>query len=458
MFTVNIGILKELKAFVSNLIKDPALLKEYCTRPLPHKDFSRNRSLNFERLVLFIARLGKKTLCVELEDFFTELQFPQSRPAPCCTASAFCQQRKKLSARFFEDWNSVLCKTFYALTPQPQIRRFKGLRVIAADGSSVALVSTPQLQKHFGGQSNQQGPFCAAKTFYYYDVLNNLIVDATIAPYRTSELSIAQARIKDLPADTITVYDRNFDSFKMMALHGWGTAPKPFVIRLKASLSLTAAFVASGLEEKIVDYYPPNQKAVEDLRQAGYKDTDRECPVRLRLVRITLPTGTVEVLATNLMGGNEGFTISDLDRIYQMRWGVETAISVQKNILMLESFSGLLPHTVEQDFFATVLVGNLQACLIKEAQQELDADQEPGGPKEHYRYPLQVNRNTSAGKLRRMLVFLFIAEDPLKILRILHGYCLKHALPVRKGRSFERRRKNRKNNSKHKTATNYKRI
>jgi hypothetical protein len=55
-----------------------------------------------------------------------------------------------------------------------------------------------------------------------------------------------------------------------------------------------------------------------------------------------------------------------------MRWGVESSIDFQKNILQLESMSGLTPTTVLQDFYATVLVANLHFLLIKPAQEQID--------------------------------------------------------------------------------------
>ena len=47
--------------------------------------------------------------------------------------------------------------------------------------------------------------------------------------------------------------------------------------------------------------------------------------------------------------------------------GVETNISIQKNIMQIESFSGLTVNAVLQDFYATVMIANLHAVLIKDA-------------------------------------------------------------------------------------------
>lgn len=53
-----------------------------------------------------------------------------------------------------------------------------------------------------------------------------------------------------------------------------------------------------------------------------------------------------------------------------MRWGIETNIPLQKNIIQLESFSGLSVAAVEQDFYATVFMANLLSILIKDADRK----------------------------------------------------------------------------------------
>ena len=88
-----------------------------------------------------------------------------------------------------------------------------------------------------------------------------------------------------------------------------------------------------------------------------------------------------------------------------MRWGVESNISVQKNILQLESFSGLTVAAVLQDFYATVLMTNLHSLLIKDAQQTVE------NTLKHRRYPMKINKNKSFGKLKVNLVSLFINND-----------------------------------------------
>lgn len=146
MFDANVKLIRELKEFVSILSSDSELLAHF--RCSPH-DFLRSRKLLFERIVLLIAKLCKKTLSVEIENFFTESG--QGQP---CSVSAFVQQRIKLKPLFFSFWNKFLCSTWYQLN-KDEVKRWKGYRIVAADGSNVTLVNNDALSKHFGGQRNQ---------------------------------------------------------------------------------------------------------------------------------------------------------------------------------------------------------------------------------------------------------------------------------------------------------------
>ena len=103
MFEVNVAIIGEMKAFLKMAHEQYGLQKEFCVDV--SKDFSRNRKLNFPRLVLLIARLCKRTLSLELERFFSDISRSCSLSSAAaelpCSVSAFSQQRKKLDPLFF---------------------------------------------------------------------------------------------------------------------------------------------------------------------------------------------------------------------------------------------------------------------------------------------------------------------------------------------------------------------
>ena len=436
MMDVNVKIIGELKRFVSMVASTPELLDKFRRSST---DFTRKRKLSFQNLVLLIARLCKKTLSMELESFFE-----QSGAANCCSVSAFCQQRLKLRPLFFYYWNIVLWTSYYRYAQQV-VKRWKGYRVVAADGSSVSLVDSPALRSYFGGQSNQKRAFVVAKTFYYYDVLNELILSAHIKPYRYGELNIAYELVDKLQEDMLMVYDRNFCCYKMVALHQWQEKEIKFIIRARENLRLVRAFIQSGNPSEVVEFQP-GAKTIEGLKKSGYR-INKKTLLKVRLVRVELEK-TTEVLLTNLWE-EEGHSSEEFKALYALRWGVETNISLQKNILALESFSGLTPLAVVQDFYSTVFMTNLHAVVLKDAQSS--AAQQHSTRK----YPVKINNNKAVGRLKTFLVALFVSYRPKKILQILHDYYSKEVLPVRKGRSFERVRKNHSKN-KHRTYTNFK--
>jgi hypothetical protein len=82
MFDANVKLIRELKEFVSIVSSDSGLLSHFRYSP---NDFVRSRKLPFEKLVLLITKLCKKTLSVEIENFFTESG--QGQGQRICTAA-----------------------------------------------------------------------------------------------------------------------------------------------------------------------------------------------------------------------------------------------------------------------------------------------------------------------------------------------------------------------------------
>jgi hypothetical protein len=330
------------------------------------------------------------------------------------------------------------------------------MRLIAADGSGVSLISTPGLRNHFGGQTNQQGHFTGAQAFFHYDVLNKLFTYSQLAPYRSAELDMAWEAIDRLPPDSICIYDRNFSTYKTIALHQWTEAGHRFVIRAKERLKVVRAFLSTGLPSQVIMMYPAGPQAIEGMRKAGFIITPAT-GLKVRLVRVTLPKGGTEVLFTNLWE-EEGYGHELFGELYFMRWGVETAISMAKNLLQLESFSAQSVESVYQDFYATVFMANLAGLLVRGTEQQYRHRQlrRSGKTEVQRKWPVRINMNKACGKLRGNLVRLFTYAEPGDILISLTRYFARHWVPVRKGRNFERKRKNKQSNSKHKTFTNYK--
>jgi Transposase DDE domain len=440
MLETNVGIIYELKSFLKEVANNESLINLFRHSTT---DFTRKRKLTFENLSLLIMRLCKKTLSFEIEQFFEKIASPMS-----CSVSAFSLQRIKLNPSFFYAWNMVLWLNYYHAYGC-KVKRWRGFRVLGCDGSNLSLVNKPDLQAYFGGQSNQQSSYVVAKTFYCYDVLNKMILFPKIAPYRDGELRMAYDTIESgvIEKDMLLIFDRYYSSYKMAALLQFKEREIKYVIRVNENMNIAKNFISSKKKSAIVDIYP-SRKSIKGLKEYGYI-VQTDTPIRVRLIRVKLPSGKMEVLMTNLWE-EEGYLSEEFKALYSLRWGVESNIGFQKNILQLESLSGLTPISVMQDFYATVFVSNLHFLLIKHAQQTIN------DTTTNRKYPMQVNNNKAFGKLREQLITLFISHNPSEILKKLHGYFIREPLPIRKNRSFPRVRINRMLNCKYRTFTNFK--
>lgn len=448
MFDVNIKIISELKSFLQMCLTDSDVM-DLCRTS--RSAFIRNRKLSFEHLVLFIVKLCKKTLSVELDHFF-ENELNDLRG---CSVSAFSQQRSKLDPLFFQLWNEVLYRSFYHYGSD-HIKRWRGYRIVAVDGTSISLLSTAALAAYFGGQSNPQGSFTGAKALLHYDVLNKLFIHAHLSTYRTGELTMAYPSVDKLETDTIAIYDRNFCNYKMVALHRFAETERKFVIRATEGHKFIVNFVNSGLQSQEVDMVA-TPSAIKGLRKCGFIVTPKT-KLTVRLVRVELSSGKIEVLMTNLWQ-REGYSNEVFKELYFMRWNIETGISVLKNILCLECFSGLTVSSVKQDFYATIFTANLASLVIQQSEKTIPPNiktGKPAGRPKSRNWPMKININKATARFRENIVALFTDQHPAKILLSLSTYFQKHKLPVRKDRSYPRKRKHKQSFCKHRTFTNYK--
>jgi hypothetical protein len=76
-------------------------------------------------------------------------------------------------------------------------KRWRGYRVLAVDGSFVQLPADPELLKYFGGLGHE-GKTPTALASLLYDLENDIIVDAKIAPVSGNERDLAAAHLEAL--------------------------------------------------------------------------------------------------------------------------------------------------------------------------------------------------------------------------------------------------------------------
>ena len=89
------------------------------------------------------------------------------------------------------------------------------------DGTSLQVPDTKECGEYFGLSSNQNHTRTAARAASaLYDVLNDIIVDARITKFKTSERLIAKQHIETIdntfyPQKSIIIFDRGYPSYDM---------------------------------------------------------------------------------------------------------------------------------------------------------------------------------------------------------------------------------------------------
>jgi hypothetical protein len=255
------------------------------------KDFTRKRCLTFIIVVVFLLNLVKRALQDELDEFFKLLN-GEDVAIRMVTKSAFTQARKKLGYGAFVELNQMQVTYFYDHF-EPQT--WCGFRLVAVDGSTSELPRTSEVTEHFGAWHPAKGAPCPiARVSQLFDVINQITLDAIIAPKALGERALAALHFTLLQADDLVLLDRGYPAFWLFALILDQEAH--FCARMPLSGWLVVEqFVASGLAEQIVTVYPGYVARKEcQTRQLSTE------PLNIRLIRIELDTGAVEVLATSL--------------------------------------------------------------------------------------------------------------------------------------------------------------
>lgn len=441
MTSTNIEIILILKDFLQQVQNNPELRNHFASS----QSFTRQRKLPLDRIAYLVISLLKRSLSVELEDFFST-HYPSEA---CVTKAAFCKQREKLHYSFFALWNAVLVNSFYRLYGK-QIKRWNGLRLVAIDGSTSYLVNKPELFEHFGIQINQSTSVVMGRIMTARDVLNGINIFSQLYPINTSEQQIAYQWIPNLEKDMLAIYDRGFPSFTAMYLHLEQEAPVNFVVRCKNNFNKeVSCFSQSGCSDLLVEMKATNS-AISELYKQGYKVTS-ETKVKVRLVKVQLPDGKTEILITSLLDTKK-HPLHLFGELYFKRWGIETEYAMQKNYLQLELLSGYKVNTILQDFHASIFVSNLQYILSIPAQIKSE--------KKHKNriYSYQINRNIAIENLKHCLITLFNRKNTKALIQKIEKLFARYIEPVRPDRQLLRIVKGKRTKGKYQTWTNYKRA
>jgi len=396
---------------------------EFQARHRQHpKDFTRQRCLTFVVVVYFLLNLLKRALQDELDEFFKGLLGTEVAER-LVTKSAFCQARLKLRHEAFVELNQLQVDYFYAhLTPAT----WHGFRLRAVDGSMSELPNQPDICTHFGVWHPASGGTCPkARVSQMFDPLNRVTVDALILPKEVGEREAAARHFEHLQTGDLVLVDRGYPAFWFFALILLKKGH--FCARFSvAGWSIVETFLASGRLDQIVTL-TPNAVARKECQARGLS----AAPLKLRLLRIELDGGGVEVLGTSVLD-QQAYPYALFKELYHERWPVEEDYKVLKARIEVENWSGESVLVIYQDFHAKVFTKNLTAIIAhpiaKVVAQTSQAKQ----------YLYHPNMTHAVSKMKDTVVLLLQRANILPLLKKLWQLLLKTIEPVRPGRSYPR--------------------
>ena len=290
------------------------------------------------------------------------------------------------------------------------------------------LPNVEEICQHFGVWHPAAGGECPkARVSQLFDVLNHVTIHALIEPKEEGERALAQKHIKHLQPGDLFLMDRGYPAFWLF--RSILTQNADFCARMDLSKPwlVVKEFVATGLSEQIVTV-SPGYEAKKMCKELGLS-TD---PLTLRLVRVELSTGEVEVLITSLLD-MQLIPHDQFSDLYHNRWPVEEDYKVIKSRIEVENWSGKTVLAIYQDFHAKVFTKNLTAILTHPAQAVVAHETATR------MYTYQVNMTNALSKMKDAVVCLLSRLHIHDILQALWTQFTSTIEPIRPNRSVPRR-------------------
>lgn len=346
--------------------------------------FTRRRRLGAGALLHILLRQIFGSLQLTIDHYFDRIG------APPVSKQAFSKARKGLNPEFVRKFSDGVAEIFAKGDDMPT---YLGMRLIAIDGTDVALENSEELREVFGCS----GPKCDAATALAsiaYGPLEQAIYDCRIAPYKTDERELAKLhmdRLQELGlGGSLLLLDRWYPSKEFIAYtlaHGFS-----FVMRVREKWNVE----------------------VDCIKTQGWVTlTHQGESFRVRVLKVKLSTGGTETLLTNL--NQKKLPIAHAGPLYFKRWGIETAYDTLKSKLQLENFSGKTAVSVMQDFYATVYLAGFQAACAADSDEIITAC-DAG---KDLKYKRKSSQTRTIAKLRDAFLQILLTRDPLVRERLL---------------------------------------
>jgi hypothetical protein len=302
--------------------------------------------------------------------------------------------------------------------------RWRGHRVVLADGACVSMPDEPELVKEFGVATSAHGkskyPLARLVTLALADTMT--ILAYAMGRYTEGETSLIRPLLKTLKKGDLLVADRNFAGANLYA--EYQRDGLEFLTRAHGGLKIARL--------QPVRVHGRNDWVASLKVQSAFRKIDPTLPatVLVRLIQVVVRIrGTRQVLwlATSLLDA-VGYPAAEIAALYAQRWRIETLflnVKVRLGADVLRSTTG---DGVRKELASRFMAVNIVRLILLEAAVEHRVD---------------PTRLSFVHALRAILVFApALASEPLWKLPAIYAEMLRqiadHRVPERPDRNEPR--------------------
>ena len=404
----------------------------------PNVDFSRNRKIPYENMILSLLTMEGTTLTNELLR-----QFGCS--ATTATSSTFVQQRKKILPIALES----LFHDFAAQTFRED--NYNGYKLLAVDGSDIQIPTNLNNEDSLFITKEGVKPYNLLHLNALYNLLTHTYEDAIVFKRKEAFENRALTEMVDrstIKGKVIVIMDRGYEAYNNMAHiqeKGWF-----YLIRVKdfgqhktgilhgLDLSDTAEFdeyIDLNLTRKQTNEMKKLFQKKNEYRKIAHNKTFDYLPSKskksdatvlyhlpFRIVRFPISDNSYEVVVTNLDASE--FPPDSLKKLYGMRWGIETSFRDLKYTIGLLHFHSKKVEYILQEIFASLIMYNFSELITSHVVIE----------KGTRKYEYKVNFSVAVHICREFLLKVNIPPD-------IESLIARYITPIRPGRSRPREMK-----------------
>ena len=203
---------------------------------------------------------------------------------------------------------------------------FKGMRLLAMDGTVLRTPDSPENREHFGAQKYANGTVASypqVRGVTLTAVPTHLIVDARFGPYAKSEMTFAIEIVDGIPDDSLSVLDKGFFAAQLLCSLATNGKNRHFLIPAKSNTKWTV--IEGDSNDAIVEMKvsPAARKKAPWLPEVW----------RARAIATIDAKARKRFLLTSLTDRTL-FKAADLVACYARRWHVETSYRELKQTMM----------------------------------------------------------------------------------------------------------------------------